>query len=198
MNAISTLFCVMMGYTFYKKNAFHSKINFSELISKTTSQSESFLNVEVKWDLWAELLPLSSSTGVLALSPVCWQLETGESRGDWVGNVACVRDYVCLPVVISPWLLQGAGSLLLWSALVPTPSLLPDNVDCILLILKKFLPTYFFSWRARTKIVYSMYSRKAAEDVKKELMKLKVNYYILEESWCTRRSKWVFHTISSL
>ncbi|XP_075822624.1 protein C-mannosyl-transferase DPY19L1 isoform X2 [Microtus pennsylvanicus] len=43
--------------------------------------------------------------------------------------------------------------------------------------------------RARTKIVYSMYSRKAAEDVKKELMKLKVNYYILEESWCIRRSK---------
>ncbi|EDL25287.1 dpy-19-like 1 (C. elegans) [Mus musculus] len=43
--------------------------------------------------------------------------------------------------------------------------------------------------RARTKIVYSMYSRKAPEDVKKELMKLKVNYYILEESWCIRRSK---------
>ncbi|XP_021087732.1 probable C-mannosyltransferase DPY19L1 isoform X2 [Mesocricetus auratus] len=43
--------------------------------------------------------------------------------------------------------------------------------------------------RARTKIVYSMYSRKAAEEVKKELMKLKVNYYILEESWCIRRSK---------
>lgn len=34
-----------------------------------------------------------------------------------------------------------------------------------------------------------MYSRKAPEDVKKELMKLKVNYYILEESWCIRRSK---------
>lgn len=43
--------------------------------------------------------------------------------------------------------------------------------------------------RARTKIVYSMYSRKAPEAVKKELMKLKVNYYILEESWCIRRSK---------
>lgn len=43
--------------------------------------------------------------------------------------------------------------------------------------------------RARTKIVYSMYSRKAPEDVKKELVKLKVNYYILEESWCIRRSK---------
>uniref|UniRef100_A0A8C6QCA6 Dpy-19 like C-mannosyltransferase 1 n=1 Tax=Nannospalax galili TaxID=1026970 RepID=A0A8C6QCA6_NANGA len=43
--------------------------------------------------------------------------------------------------------------------------------------------------RARTKIVYSMYSRKAAEEVKRELMKLKVNYYILEESWCIRRSK---------
>ncbi|XP_020026083.1 protein C-mannosyl-transferase DPY19L1 isoform X1 [Castor canadensis] len=43
--------------------------------------------------------------------------------------------------------------------------------------------------RARTKIVYSMYSRKAAEEVKRELIKLKVNYYILEESWCIRRSK---------
>ncbi|XP_023595352.1 probable C-mannosyltransferase DPY19L1 isoform X3 [Trichechus manatus latirostris] len=43
--------------------------------------------------------------------------------------------------------------------------------------------------RARTKIVYSMYSRKAAEEVKQQLIKLKVNYYILEESWCVRRSK---------
>ncbi|XP_026303951.2 probable C-mannosyltransferase DPY19L1 [Piliocolobus tephrosceles] len=43
--------------------------------------------------------------------------------------------------------------------------------------------------RARMKIVYSMYSRKAAEEVKRELIKLKVNYYILEESWCVRRSK---------
>ncbi|ELK35169.1 Protein dpy-19 like protein 1, partial [Myotis davidii] len=43
--------------------------------------------------------------------------------------------------------------------------------------------------RARTKIVYSMYSRKAAEEVKRELVKLQVNYYILEESWCVRRSK---------
>ncbi|XP_075414314.1 protein C-mannosyl-transferase DPY19L1 isoform X2 [Tenrec ecaudatus] len=43
--------------------------------------------------------------------------------------------------------------------------------------------------RARTKIVYSMYSRKAADEVKQQLIKLKVNYYILEESWCIRRSK---------
>ncbi|XP_030407208.1 probable C-mannosyltransferase DPY19L1 isoform X4 [Gopherus evgoodei] len=43
--------------------------------------------------------------------------------------------------------------------------------------------------RARTKIVYSMYSRKPAKEVKKELLKLGVNYYILEESWCIRRTK---------
>uniref|UniRef100_A0A8C8STY1 C-mannosyltransferase DPY19L1 n=1 Tax=Pelusios castaneus TaxID=367368 RepID=A0A8C8STY1_9SAUR len=43
--------------------------------------------------------------------------------------------------------------------------------------------------RARTKIVYSMYSRKSAKEVKKELLKLGVNYYILEESWCVRRTK---------
>ncbi|XP_061442377.1 probable C-mannosyltransferase DPY19L1 isoform X1 [Rhineura floridana] len=43
--------------------------------------------------------------------------------------------------------------------------------------------------RARTKIVYSMYSRKPAKDVKRELLKLGVNYYILEDSWCLRRTK---------
>uniref|UniRef100_A0A674J494 Dpy-19 like C-mannosyltransferase 1 n=1 Tax=Terrapene triunguis TaxID=2587831 RepID=A0A674J494_9SAUR len=43
--------------------------------------------------------------------------------------------------------------------------------------------------RARTKIVYSMYSRKPAKEVKKELLRLGVNYYILEESWCIRRTK---------
>ncbi|XP_053875296.1 probable C-mannosyltransferase DPY19L1 [Malaclemys terrapin pileata] len=43
--------------------------------------------------------------------------------------------------------------------------------------------------RARTKIVYSMYSRKPAKEVKRELLRLGVNYYILEESWCIRRTK---------
>nr|XP_033786494.1 probable C-mannosyltransferase DPY19L1 isoform X2 [Geotrypetes seraphini] len=43
--------------------------------------------------------------------------------------------------------------------------------------------------RARTKIVYSMYSRKPVKEFKKELLKLGVNYYILEESWCVRRTK---------
>ncbi|NXS60496.1 D19L1 mannosyltransferase, partial [Brachypteracias leptosomus] len=43
--------------------------------------------------------------------------------------------------------------------------------------------------RARTKIVYSMYSRKPAKEVKRELVKLGVNYYILEESLCVSRKK---------
>ncbi|KAJ7322659.1 hypothetical protein JRQ81_018946 [Phrynocephalus forsythii] len=42
--------------------------------------------------------------------------------------------------------------------------------------------------RARTKIVYSMYSRKPAKEVKKNLVKMGVNYYILEDSWCLKRS----------
>uniref|UniRef100_A0A452RE31 Dpy-19 like C-mannosyltransferase 1 n=1 Tax=Ursus americanus TaxID=9643 RepID=A0A452RE31_URSAM len=44
--------------------------------------------------------------------------------------------------------------------------------------------------RARTKIVYSMYSRKAAEEVKRELIKLQVNYYILEEPGCSMPEIW--------
>ncbi|XP_066048483.1 protein C-mannosyl-transferase DPY19L1 isoform X2 [Chamaea fasciata] len=43
--------------------------------------------------------------------------------------------------------------------------------------------------RARTKIVYSMYSRKPASQVKRDLIKLGVNYYILEESLCVSRKK---------
>uniref|UniRef100_A0A8C5WZW8 D19L1 mannosyltransferase n=1 Tax=Malurus cyaneus samueli TaxID=2593467 RepID=A0A8C5WZW8_9PASS len=43
--------------------------------------------------------------------------------------------------------------------------------------------------RARTKVVYSMYSRKPANQVKTDLLKLGVNYYILEESLCVSRKK---------
>ncbi|OWF50081.1 probable C-mannosyltransferase DPY19L1 [Mizuhopecten yessoensis] len=42
--------------------------------------------------------------------------------------------------------------------------------------------------RERTKDVYTMYSRKPAEEVKNIFKKLKVQYAILEESWCNRRS----------
>ncbi|KAG7318084.1 hypothetical protein KOW79_019119 [Hemibagrus wyckioides] len=43
--------------------------------------------------------------------------------------------------------------------------------------------------RERTKLVYSMYSRKSAEQVKRNLMSLHVDYFILEDSWCTRRTR---------
>ncbi|XP_023569139.1 probable C-mannosyltransferase DPY19L2 [Octodon degus] len=43
--------------------------------------------------------------------------------------------------------------------------------------------------RARTKIVYSVYSRKSAKEVRDKLLALHVNYYILEEAWCFVRTK---------
>ncbi|KAM4735306.1 dpy-19-like 1, like [Anableps anableps] len=43
--------------------------------------------------------------------------------------------------------------------------------------------------RERTKLVYSMYSRMPGETVKQNLMKLGVDFFILEDSWCTRRTK---------
>uniref|UniRef100_A0AAY5K093 Dpy-19-like 1, like (H. sapiens) n=1 Tax=Esox lucius TaxID=8010 RepID=A0AAY5K093_ESOLU len=43
--------------------------------------------------------------------------------------------------------------------------------------------------RARTKLVYAMYSRKPADVVRRNLMQLEVDYFVLEDSWCTRRSR---------
>uniref|UniRef100_A0A673UBJ9 Dpy-19 like 2 n=1 Tax=Suricata suricatta TaxID=37032 RepID=A0A673UBJ9_SURSU len=43
--------------------------------------------------------------------------------------------------------------------------------------------------RARTKIVYSAYSRKSAKEVRDKLLQLHVNYYVLEEAWCVVRTK---------
>ncbi|XP_054427284.1 probable C-mannosyltransferase DPY19L2 [Pteronotus mesoamericanus] len=43
--------------------------------------------------------------------------------------------------------------------------------------------------RARTKIVYSTYSRKPAKEVRDKLLGLHVNYFILEEAWCVVRTK---------
>ncbi|XP_055490638.1 dpy-19-like 1, like isoform X3 [Leucoraja erinacea] len=44
--------------------------------------------------------------------------------------------------------------------------------------------------RARTKLVYAMYSRKSAEEVKKAgLLSLGVDYFIFEESWCLRKTR---------
>ncbi|KAM9782587.1 dpy-19-like 1, like [Neosynchiropus ocellatus] len=43
--------------------------------------------------------------------------------------------------------------------------------------------------RERTKLVYSMYSRMSGEAVQKNLMKLGVDFFVLEDSWCTRRTR---------
>ncbi|XP_037532437.1 dpy-19-like 1, like [Nematolebias whitei] len=43
--------------------------------------------------------------------------------------------------------------------------------------------------RERTKLVYSMYSRMSGEAVQRNLMKLGVDFFILEDSWCTRRTR---------
>ncbi|KAM9724348.1 dpy-19-like 1, like [Menidia menidia] len=43
--------------------------------------------------------------------------------------------------------------------------------------------------RERTKLVYSMYSRMSGEAVKRNLGQLGVDYFILEDSWCTRRTR---------
>ncbi|XP_011829955.1 PREDICTED: probable C-mannosyltransferase DPY19L2, partial [Mandrillus leucophaeus] len=43
--------------------------------------------------------------------------------------------------------------------------------------------------RARTKIVYSTYSRKSAKEVRDKLLELHVNYCVLEEAWCVVRTK---------
>ncbi|XP_032373464.1 dpy-19-like 1, like [Etheostoma spectabile] len=43
--------------------------------------------------------------------------------------------------------------------------------------------------RERTKLVYSMYSRMTGQTVRGNLMKLGVDYFVLEDSWCTRRTR---------
>ncbi|XP_061574553.1 dpy-19-like 1, like isoform X2 [Cololabis saira] len=43
--------------------------------------------------------------------------------------------------------------------------------------------------RERTKLVYSMYSRMSGETVKRNLGKLGVDFFVLEDSWCTRRTR---------
>lgn len=49
----------------------------------------------------------------------------------------------------------------------------------------------FCAFRERTKLVYSMYSRMSGEAVKRNLMKLGVDFFVLEDSWCTRRTRYL-------
>lgn len=48
----------------------------------------------------------------------------------------------------------------------------------------------FPCFRERTKLVYSMYSRMSGETVKRNLLKLGVDFFVLEDSWCTRRTRY--------
>ncbi|XP_072905944.1 dpy-19-like 1, like isoform X1 [Hemitrygon akajei] len=43
--------------------------------------------------------------------------------------------------------------------------------------------------RQRTKQVYAMYSRKSAEEVKNGLIRMGVDYFIFEDSWCLRKTR---------
>ncbi|KAL3831444.1 hypothetical protein ACJMK2_023195 [Sinanodonta woodiana] len=43
--------------------------------------------------------------------------------------------------------------------------------------------------RERTKKVYTMYSRKPEEEVKQNLLDLQVDYVIMEDSWCIRKTR---------
>nr|CAB3239890.1 probable C-mannosyltransferase DPY19L1 [Phallusia mammillata] len=43
--------------------------------------------------------------------------------------------------------------------------------------------------RARTMKVYSMYSRRSVEQVRDTMEEMGVNYFVLEDSWCTRKTK---------
>ncbi|KAK6323568.1 hypothetical protein J4Q44_G00059070 [Coregonus suidteri] len=51
-------------------------------------------------------------------------------------------------------------------------------------------PHYEDTWqRERTKLVYTMYSHKPAKEIKRNLMQLQADYFILEDSWCNQRSR---------
>ena len=56
-----------------------------------------------------------------------------------------------------------------------------------------FFLSLFFSlsllFRARTMKVYSMFSKKPLPEVKQNLLDLKADFVILENSWCVRRQK---------
>ncbi|XP_045565163.1 probable C-mannosyltransferase DPY19L1 [Salmo salar] len=46
-----------------------------------------------------------------------------------------------------------------------------------------------YSHKERTNLVYTFYSCKPAKEVKRNLMQLQADYFILEDSWCNRRSR---------
>ncbi|XP_069870308.1 probable C-mannosyltransferase DPY19L2 isoform X2 [Dipodomys merriami] len=80
--------------------------------------------------------------------------------------------------------LRYTKTLLLPIILVVTYFILKKTVRDVLWVLS----TNSYQ-RARTKTVYSAYSRKSAKEVRDKLSELHVNYYVLEEAWCVVRTK---------
>ena len=59
----------------------------------------------------------------------------------------------------------------------------------LFLTVKLSLSQYFAGLRARTMKVYSMYSRRSLERVRDTVEEMGVDYFILEDSWCTRKTR---------
>lgn len=96
------------------------------------------------------------------------------------------------------WLIFWAGEIRCHPNIYKFQVLHKKKNTCDMCWLHKIKSTSFFvivllfvPRRERTKLVYSMYSRMSGETVKRNLMKLGVDFFVLEDSWCTRRTRYL-------